>query len=57
MGPFQLMDLIGLDVMLDVSESIFQRTSDPAFRPHPLLRKMVQAGRLGRKTGAGWYDH
>lgn len=57
MGPFQLMDLIGLDVMLDVSESIFQRTSDSAFRPHPLLRRMVQAGRLGRKSGAGWYDH
>ena len=57
MGPFQLMDLIGLDVMLDVTESIFQRTSDPAFRPHLLLRKMVQAGRLGRKSGAGWYEY
>jgi len=57
MGPFQLMDLIGLDVMLDVTESIFQRTSDPTFRPHPGLRKMVQAGRLGRKSGAGWYDY
>ena len=57
MGPFRLMDLIGLDVMLDVTESIFRRTSDPAFRPHPLLRRMVQAGRLGRKSGAGWYDY
>ena len=57
MGPFQLMDLIGLDVVLDVTESIFQRTSDPTFRPHQLLRKMVQADRLGRKNGAGWYNY
>ncbi len=58
MGPFELMDLIGLDVNLAVSESIYRAFfEEPRFRPHPLQRQMVQAGRLGRKTGTGWYDY
>lgn len=58
MGPFELMDLIGLDVNLAVSESIYRAFfEEPRFRPHPLPRQMVQAGRLGRKTGTGWYEY
>ncbi|WP_376789959.1 3-hydroxyacyl-CoA dehydrogenase NAD-binding domain-containing protein [Thermoflexus sp.] len=58
MGPFELMDLIGLDVNLAVSESIYHAFfEEPRFRPHPIQRQMVQAGRLGRKTGKGWYDY
>ncbi len=58
MGPFELMDLIGLDVNLAVSESIYHAFfEEPRFRPHPLQRQMVQAGRLGRKTGKGWYEY
>lgn len=58
MGPFELMDLIGLDVNLAVSESVYRAFfEEPRFRPHPLQRQMVQAGRLGRKSGKGWYDY
>ncbi|GBD09163.1 3-hydroxyadipyl-CoA dehydrogenase [Candidatus Thermoflexus japonica] len=58
MGPFELMDLIGLDVNLAVSKSIYRAFfEEPRFRPHPLQRQMVQAGRLGRKTGKGWYEY
>lgn len=58
MGPFELMDLIGLDVNLAVSESLYRAFfEEPRFRPHPLQRQMVQAGRLGRKTGRGWYEY
>lgn len=58
MGPFELMDLIGLDVNLAVSESVYRAFfEEPRFRPHPLQRRMVQAGLLGRKSGKGWYDY
>ncbi len=58
MGPFELMDLIGLDVNLAVSESVYHAFfEEPRFRPHPLQRQMVQAGRLGRKAGKGWYEY
>ena len=57
MGPFQLMDLIGLDISLHEISSIFQRTGDTKYRPSTLLQKMVTAGQLGRKTGKGWYEY
>ncbi|KYH38298.1 MAG: 3-hydroxybutyryl-CoA dehydrogenase [Candidatus Hecatellales archaeon B24] len=55
MGPFELMDLVGLDIVLAIAETLYQETGDPKFRPSPLLRKMVRAGLLGRKTGQGFY--
>ncbi len=57
MGPFELADYTGLDVGLDVMEVLYRETGDPKFRPSPLLRKYVRAGRLGRKTGRGVYDY
>ena len=58
MGPFELMDLIGIDVNLNVAESFYaQSFGEPRWRPHPLQRRMVDAGRLGRKSGRGWYDY
>jgi len=58
MGPFELMDAIGLDINLAVSESIFtQSFDDPRYRPHPIQRSLVDAGRLGRKTDGGFYDY
>jgi 3-hydroxybutyryl-CoA dehydrogenase len=55
MGPLELADYIGLDVCLDVMEVLFQGFGDPKFRPCPLLRKMVSAGWLGKKSGHGFY--
>lgn len=55
MGPLTLADFIGLDVCLAVMEVLYEGYSDPKYRPCPLLRKMVQAGYLGRKTGRGFY--
>ena len=57
MGPFELADYTGLDICLDVIEVLFRETGDPKFRPSPLLRKYVRAGRLGRKTGRGVYEY
>jgi len=57
MGPFELADYTGLDVGLDVMEVLYRETGDPKFRPSPLLRKYVRAGRLGRKSGRGVYDY
>jgi 3-hydroxybutyryl-CoA dehydrogenase len=57
MGPLELADYIGLDVCLDVLEVLLQGFGDPKFRPCPLLRKMVSAGWLGRKSGRGFYTY
>ena len=58
MGPFELLDLIGLDVNLASSESVYQAFyQEPRYRPHPLQRRMVEAGLLGRKVGRGFYRY
>ncbi len=57
MGPFELADFTGLDVGLAVMEVLQRESGDPKFRPSPLLRQLVRAGRLGRKTGRGVYDY
>lgn len=57
MGPLALADLIGLDVCLAIMEVLYAEFADPKYRPHPLLRKMVRASLLGRKSGRGFYDY
>ncbi len=57
MGPLALADLIGLDVCLFILEVMHEGLGDPKYRPCPLLRKMVAAGRLGRKSGQGFHDY
>jgi 3-hydroxybutyryl-CoA dehydrogenase len=57
MGPLTLADFIGLDVCLAIMEVLYDGFRDSKYRPCPLLRKMVAAGRLGRKSGRGFYDY
>ena len=56
-GPLALCDMIGLDVELAVMEVLYQAFNDSKYRPAPLLKEMVAAGRLGRKTGWGFYRY
>ncbi|MCF3941513.1 3-hydroxybutyryl-CoA dehydrogenase [Gordonia sp. Z-3] len=57
MGPLTLTDTIGLDVILDVTESLYQEFREPHLAPPPLLQRMVEAGYLGKKSGKGFYDY
>lgn len=57
MGPLELADFVGLDVLLDVLEVLYREYQDPKYRASPLLRKMVRAGYLGRKTKKGFYNY
>jgi 3-hydroxybutyryl-CoA dehydrogenase len=57
MGPLTLSDLIGLDTMLFVAESLYEEFREPRYAPPPLLKRMVEAGLLGRKVGRGFYDY
>ncbi len=57
LGPLELADLIGLDVCLDIMKVLYESLRDPKYRPCPLLDKMVAAGRLGCKTGRGFYEY
>ena len=57
MGPFELADMIGLDVSLEVSETLYREYADPKYRPSYLLKRLVDAGHLGRKTGQGFYEY
>lgn len=56
-GPLALIDLVGVDITLDVLEVLYREFGDPKFRPAPILRQMVRAGHLGRKTGKGFYTY
>ncbi|MEW5988530.1 MAG: 3-hydroxyacyl-CoA dehydrogenase NAD-binding domain-containing protein [Chloroflexota bacterium] len=58
MGPFELIDLIGCDVNLAVTQSVYEAFfHDPKYRPHPIQQRMVESGRLGRKSGRGFYEY
>jgi 3-hydroxybutyryl-CoA dehydrogenase len=57
MGPLALADFIGLDTCLSILEILREGFGDPKYRPCPLLKKMVDAGSLGRKSGRGFYDY
>ena len=58
MGPFELIDLVGCDVNFAVTKSVYEAYfHDPKYRPHPIQQRMVESGRLGRKSGRGFYDY
>jgi 3-hydroxybutyryl-CoA dehydrogenase len=57
MGPLRLLDLVGNDTTLAIGEVLFEEFRDPRYAPPPLLRRMVAAGHLGRKSGRGFYEY
>jgi 3-hydroxybutyryl-CoA dehydrogenase len=57
MGPLTLLDYVGLDTAMHVADVLYEEFKDPAYAPPPLLKRMVVAGRLGRKSGRGFYDY
>ncbi len=57
MGPFELMDLVGIDVGYAIARSFYEQTYEPRWRPSPLAARMAASGRHGRKTGRGWYEY
>jgi len=57
LGPFQLLDLVGVDTSVAILDTLYEERREPACVPAPLLRRMVTAGQLGRKTGDGFYDY
>jgi 3-hydroxybutyryl-CoA dehydrogenase len=57
MGPFTLMDFVGLDTLLFIADAMFEEFKDPRYAAPPLLRRMVAAGWLGRKSGKGFYTY
>jgi 3-hydroxybutyryl-CoA dehydrogenase len=57
MGPLELLDLVGLDTSLSILDALYDEFRDPNYAAEPLLRRMVTAGQLGRKTGQGFYDY
>jgi 3-hydroxybutyryl-CoA dehydrogenase len=57
MGPFALLDLVGLDTSVSIMDALYQETRDHNYAPVALLRRMVAAGLLGRKSGEGFYDY
>jgi 3-hydroxybutyryl-CoA dehydrogenase len=56
MGPLQLLDYVGLDTTLNITEVFMREFQDPKYRASPLLRELVRAGMLGRKSGKGFYE-
>ena len=57
MGPLALADLVGLDIVLSIMDVLYEEFREPKYRAHSLLRKMVRAGKLGQKTGEGFYKY
>jgi len=57
MGPLELLDMVGLDVQVDLMEVLYEEYGDPYYKPAPLLKRMVAAGHLGRKSGIGFYEY
>ena len=57
MGPFALLDLVGLDTSLSILDALYAEFRDPHYAASPMLRRMVSAGHLGRKSGAGFYEY
>jgi 3-hydroxybutyryl-CoA dehydrogenase len=57
MGPFELLDVVGLDVALAIQRTLYEEFRESGYAPAPLLEHLVTAGRLGRKTGKGFRDY
>jgi 3-hydroxybutyryl-CoA dehydrogenase len=57
MGPLELLDLVGLDTSVAILDALYEEFKDPNYAPAPVLRRMLSAGRLGRKSKLGFYDY